>query len=561
MPVFDCTRALAALALVLVSALGAPAPAAGQTGPESAFTIYVRSASLGSEQVSVEKTAEGWTISGTGRVSPPVDLVLRQFKARYTADWAPLELTIDATIRGQASRLHTIVSGTTATTEISGAPGAEPVRRTDAIDPQALFLPTPFISPYEAVAARTIAAAQGTTIVLFQPGQGSFTALVGESVPETIQTVDRVIEARRTALTFQAGGQPPIASELWADDTGRLLRLRIPSQGLDVAREDIAAVSTRRLTMARPNDVDVWIQANGFSIAGTLSKPADAAGPLPAVILVSGSGPTDRDETVAGIPIFGQIANALADAGFAVLRYDKRGIGQSGGRPESATLADYTEDLRAAIRMMRDRKDIDRRRIALVGHSEGGALALMAAAKEKNIAGVALLSTIGSTGAEINLYQVGHALERANRPEAERQSTVDLQKRIQQAVITGKGWEGITIPDAIRRQADTPYFQSFLTYDPAKVMKDVRQPLLIVQGMLDVQVPPSNADQLEALARQRKKAPPVDVVKVPGVNHLLVPAKTGEVDEYAQLGTAAVSPDVLGPLTAWLKKTIGGTSG
>jgi hypothetical protein len=74
-------------------------------------------------------------------------------------------------------------------------------------------------------------------------------------------------------------------------------------------------------------------------------------------------------------------------------------------------------------------------------------------------------------------------------------------------------------------------------------------------------VPPSNADQLEALARQRKKAPPVDVVKVPGVNHLLVPAKTGEVDEYAQLGTAAVSPDVLGPLPAWLKKTIGGTSG
>ena len=94
----------------------------------------------------------------------------------------------------------------------------------------------------------------------------------------------------------------------------------------------------------------------------------------------------------------------------------------------------------------------------------------------------------------------------------------------------------------MRKQADNPEFQSLLMFDPAKVMPDVRQPILIVQGELDTQVSPSNADRLEALARKRKNAPPVDVVKVPGVNHLLVPATTGEVDEYASLTGEHVSP-------------------
>jgi pimeloyl-ACP methyl ester carboxylesterase len=556
MRVFHCTRAIVG-ALATLAVLGAGAGRAdAQPAAESNFTIYVRSAAIGNERITVEKSAAGTIISSTGRLSPPVDVVIRQFTARYDPQWHPLELTIDASIRGQVSSLHTTVNGTSATTEMTGAAGA-PLSTTDTIDPQALFLPNPFIAAYEAIAARTVGAPEGTTLMLYQPGQGSFTALVGASAPERIQTVDRVIEARRTALTFQGSSLPPIDAEIWTDQaSGRLLRLRIPSQGLEAAREDMSAVSTRRLTMSRPNDENIQIPANGFSLAGTLSRPANSTGPLPAVILVGGSGPTDRDETVAGIPIFGEIANAIADAGFAVLRYDKRGVGQSGGRPESATLADYADDLRAAIHTLSDRKDIDKRRIVLVGHSEGGSLALLAASKEGRIAGVVLVATVGTTGAELNMYQVTHALERSNRPEAERQATIDLQRRIQQAVLTGKGWENISVPNAVRRQAETAWFQSFLAFDPAKVMKDVDQPILIVQGMLDTQVPPSNADTLETLARARRKAGPVDVVKVPGVNHLLVPARTGEVDEYRTLGEEHVSPAVIDAVVSWLKKTV-----
>jgi uncharacterized protein len=556
MRVFHCTRAVLVSLTATTLIAGAGGRASAQPAAESTFTIYIRSTPVGSERVSVERSNDGYTISSTGRIGPPIDLVIRQFRARYDTSWKPLELTIDASVRGVESKLHTTVSGTSAASEATGAPGAAPVTGTDVIDLQAVFLPSPFIAPYEAVAARAATAARGTTLLMYAPGVGSFSAIVGEAATERIQTVDRVITARRTPLTFQAGNLPPTDAQLWADENGRLLRLQIPAQTLEVARDDMTAVSTRRLTMTRANDQDVRIQANGFSLTGTLSKPAAAKEPLPAVILVSGSGPTDRDETVAGIPIFGQLAGALADAGFAVLRYDKRGVGQSGGRVESAAMVDYAEDLRAAIRMMSGRKDIDRRRIALVGHSEGGSLALMAAAKEKRLAGVALLATVGTTGADLNLYQVTHALERANRPEAERQNTLELQRRIQQAVLTGKGWETISIPDAVRRQAETPWFQSFLAFDPAKVVKDVEQPLLIVQGELDTQVPLSNADALQALASARKKGGAAEVVKVPGVNHLLVPAKTGEVDEYARLGNVSVSPGVTSALTVWLNRTL-----
>src|SRR3954465_13793916 len=116
--------------------------------------------------------------------------------------------------------------------------------------------------------------------------------------------------------------------------------------------------------------------------------------------------------------------------------------------------------------MISDRKDIDRKRVAVVGHSEGGSVALLAASKNDRAAALVLVATIGVTGKELNLYQVTHGLERSNRSEAEKQATIDMQKQIQEAVLTGKGWDKIDVPEGIRRQADTPWFQSFLAFDP-----------------------------------------------------------------------------------------------
>ena len=553
MRLFHSIRGAARLVAIAV-ALTAAAAGAAQAQTPSTFTVFVRSTPIGNEQVAVERTATGWTITSSGRVGPPVDLILRSFEARYDADWKPLHLQLDQTLGGQSTTLQAEVTGTDARAEVTPLGGAVMIR-SHIIDPRAIFLPNPFVAPWEAVSARLRTATPGEMLSIYQPGQGSFPITVGPTTVEQIKTVDRTVTAHRTHLTLTPVGAPPVDIVVWGDDNGRLLRVSVPAQSLEFAREDIASVGARIVTMSRPNDEEMRIPANGFSLAGTISKPANATGRLPAVILLGGSGPTDRDETAFGIPIFGQVANTLADAGFMVLRYDKRGVGQSGGRTESASLADYAEDAKAAIKAMSDRKDVDRKRIAVVGHSEGGWIAMLASSKNDRVSAVGLIATVGVTGQELNLYQVVHGLERSGRPESEQQSTIDLQKQIQKAVVTGKGWEAINVPDAVKRQADTPYFQSFLTFDPAKHMKDVDQPLLIVQGERDMQVPPSNADQLETLAKSRKKNVPVDKIKVPGINHLLVPATTGEVEEYGRLADRQVSPAVTTALIEWLRRT------
>jgi pimeloyl-ACP methyl ester carboxylesterase len=348
---------------------------------------------------------------------------------------------------------------------------------------------------------------------------------------------------------------------VWTDDTGRLLRFRVNSQGLEVARDDVVAVSARVERMPRPGDEDIRVTSNGFSLAGTLSRPPGSKAPakgdknvprLGAVILVAGSGPVDRDETVAGISVFAQLANTIADSGFLVVRYDKRGVGQSGGRDESVSLEDYAEDVRAIVAYLHKRPDVDPRRIAIVGHSEGGLVGMLAASRDKKgVAALMLIATPGTTGAQLVLEQQQHLLAGMSLPEEERKSRVELQQKLQQAVIAGSGWEGI--PQALRRQAETPWFRSFLLFDPAAVLPKVEDPVFIIQGERDRQVPVRHAQLLLDLAKSRKANWPTDLAIVDGINHLLVPAPTGEVSEYPMLTDKNISPKVLEHVTGWLK--------
>ena len=545
--------ALAAIMPLVASAQPPPVPLPLQEAGATSFTIFLRGTPIGSEQVALSRTATGWTIVSSGRLGAPIDVVARRLQVRYTPDWRPLEFTLEGTVRGQPQTIRTVVEGTTAKSDMVVAGQAS--QKTDTIDPNALLLlSNSFFGPYDALAARLKTAASGAEIPVYLLPQTSITIRVGESSAEQIQTAARLVSARRTRIALMLPGAQ-LDADLWTDDVGRMIRLSVPLQSLEVVREDIASVSSRSVSISRPNDEQVKIPSNGFSLAGTLSRPAQASAPrLPAVALVGGSGPADRDSLAFGIPILGQIAGALADAGFIVVRYDKRGIGQSGGRAESASLADYAEDVRATVRMLSDRKDVDPKRIALIGYSEGGLIALMAAAKEKRIAGVALIATPGITGADVVLAQQQHLLNRMTLTPEEKQAKVEAQKKIHDAVITGKGLE--LLPPDVRRTVDTAEFQSLLTSDPAKLVASVRQPLLIVQGGLDTQIEPQNADRLEALARARKNAPPVEVVKVPTVNHLLVPATTGEADEYGTLKDKQVSQLVTEALVTWLKKTL-----
>jgi len=303
-----------------------------------------------------------------------------------------------------------------------------------------------------------------------------------------------------------------------------------------------------------PGESNVMIPGLGFNLASTVTLPAGApaGGRHPAVILVPGSGPVDRDATVAGIPIFAQLTQALAQQGYLVVRYDKRGVGQSGGRDERATIEDYAADALSIYQWLKRRKDVDKNRISIVGHSEGGAVAMIAAAREEDLAAVVLIAAPGTRGADLILEQQRNLLDVMKTSEEERRAKIDLQQKIQLAVMTGVGWEAL--PAEMRKRADSPWFKSLLEFDPAKWMPRVKQPLLIVQGALDRQVPPDHAEKLAALARQRKKNPPVEVLHLPGVNHLLVRAETGEVAEYARLKEKTIVPEVAAKIADFLRR-------
>ena len=551
-------RTYALLALLAAVTWSAPALAQNRPPPEpldAMFNVFVRGTLIGFERVRVEQTATGWTISSIGQLSPPLDVLNRRFELLYDSEWRPLKLSIDATVKGQPYSLQTTFRGGSATSEVRQ--GSERTTQTAAVSAETVVLPNDFFAAYEALTRRLAGLAAGAELPVYVAPLGEVTVRLNSFSDDQIQTAVDVIDVRRYQLTFLDPGLP-FEAEIWADADHRLLRVSVPAASLDIARQDVISAGSRLLSERHPGDEEVRVGASGFSLAATITKPVGqapaAAGRWPAVLLVPGSESVDRDEDVFGIPIFGQIAGALADAGFLVARYDKRGVGQSGGRAESAALEDYADDVRIMVRYLDKRPDVDRQRIVAVGHSEGGWVALLAASKENKIAGLALVATPSIVGAELVLEQQRRVLDRTVDSLVERHALIDLQRKIHQAVISGRGWDDI--PADLRRQADTPWFRSFLTFDPADAMRKVRQPVIIVQGELDRQVPPYHADQLVELARARNRDVSADAVLLGGINHLLVPATTGEAGEYARLAGETVSPELVSAIIDWLSRTL-----
>jgi pimeloyl-ACP methyl ester carboxylesterase len=522
------------------------------------YLVFFRSIPVGREDVLVLQTAEGWTVRGTSRIGPPIDITTRVAEVLYDASWRPRSLLIDGVVRGQDVMLKTTFIDGKAS-NIIAVQGA-PQSKVDEVAADTIPLPNTFLGSYAALAARLRGTAAGAELKAYIAPQGEVALSVAAVASERIETPRAHIPATRYSVNvMNPAPVGTVAMTVWTDANGALLRFSVPSQLLEVAREDIASAASRTAAFSAPGDETVAIPSTGFNLASTITKPAKASGPMPAVVLIGGSGSTDRDETVAGIPIFGQLARDLVAAGYFVVRYDKRGIGQSGGRSESVTLSDYAEDARAVVEWLKKRNDIDKKRIALVGHSEGGLVALQVAARERDdVAALVTIAAPSTNGSVIVLEQQKHVLDRMKMDYAERTSKIALQEKINAAVLGTGTWDDV--PANVRRQAETPWFQSYLAFDPATVLKDTSQPLLVVQGELDTQVAPYHADKLAELARGRKRKADVDVLKVPGINHLLVPAKTGEVDEYASLGSdAQVSPALTSGIATWLTKTLART--
>lgn len=548
-------RASAYCTLAALLLTGPPVTAQTPSAPTAAttFNVFVRSMPVGFERIELVQDIDGWTIRSRGDLAHPINLQNRRFEIKYDEQWSPRSLDIQGIRNDAPFSLQTTFDETGATSVVEQA--GQRANFSTPTSADAVVLPEYFFAAYEAFAARLAGAEIGDQFSVFVPRQGATSARLAGISTSRIEMPSAVINARVHNLLFEQAGAP-VAVAVWTDAGQRLVRVTIPLAGLDVAREDVVSVSARVRQVSHTGDEDTRIGSEGFSLAVTITTPVDRPRPVggwPAVLLVASSSSTDRDGTVSGVPILGQIANALADAGYLTLRYDRRGSGQSGGRSESATIETHADDARALVRYLDRRDDVDQDRITLLGHDDGGWVAIIAARRERRADNLVLVGTPAGTGTELILEQQRAALDQLAVPEAERAENIRLQRQIHDAVLDGGTWNGV--PEAMRSQADTPWFRSFLEFDAADTLRRTRQPLLILRGSLDQQAGPHHAEQLEVVARTRRREATVEVLTLDGLDHLLVETESSDQPAYGDLSRSSVSQLFTNRLINWLART------
>lgn len=336
---------------------------------------------------------------------------------------------------------------------------------------------------------------------------------------------------------------------VWAD--GAPSEVRVPAQNLRAVRATAPVPATPPVSYDAPADAPYTAEhvsiytPRGYTLAGTLTRPKGVSGPVPVVITISGSGPQDRDSRipiVRGYAPFRDIADTLGRRGIAVMRYDDRGVGESGGggaMRDTATSEDFADDVLSVVNYLRLRKDIDGSRVALAGHSEGGLIAPIAAVKDPRIRAVALLAGPAITGRKVLEYQNENGIRAANVSESQRDS---LRR---------------TVPAALDSLARTNrWMRYFMTTDPLVTARRVKQPVLVLQGDTDMQVTPEQADTLAA-AMRRAGNRSVTLRRFPATNHLFLADSSGSPTGYAMLKATKVRQEVLGALADWAVRTIG----
>ncbi|HEY7545082.1 MAG TPA: alpha/beta fold hydrolase [Blastocatellia bacterium] len=315
-------------------------------------------------------------------------------------------------------------------------------------------------------------------------------------------------------------------------------------------------------------DVTYENAKGGVRLAGTLTLPR-AKGPFAAVLLITGSGAQDRNEALLGHKPFLVLADHLTRRGIAVLRVDDRGVGGSTGKVAESTSDDFAGDVLAGIEYLETRKEIDPKKIGLIGHSEGGLIAPIVASRSKDVAFIVLMAGPGLTGEEI-IYLQSALIARANGAKDEmiaqnrliQEKTFAVIKQEKDNSLAEKKLleiNGATTEEQQKAAAPRirPYlstwFRYFLTYDPIPFLKQVRCPVLAINGELDLQVP--YKENLAAIEAALKAGNNKDhtAISLPGLNHLFQNCKTGSPDEYAKI-EETIAPVALQAISDWILK-------
>ncbi|MBZ0278277.1 MAG: alpha/beta hydrolase [Anaerolineae bacterium] len=328
---------------------------------------------------------------------------------------------------------------------------------------------------------------------------------------------------------------------------------------------------------------EVTFTNGDITLAGTLSLPPGDE-PHPAVILISGSGPQDRNETitpVSEIQSFRLIADALARAGIAVLRYDDRGVGQSTGVYADANLTDFTGDANAAVNFLLERPEINPAQIGLIGHSEGAIVAPMVALGNTNVAFIVSLAGPANRGFEVMMMQELDVLEASGASDEEYSQQIANQGIIM-PLVEARDWDTLrtTLQDMIQAQIaalpedqratigdpaefaaqqtaqmlatyQSPWYQEFAYHNPADDWAQITIPVLGIFGEFDIQVnPDQNAPAMQS-ALESAQNPDFQIVTIPGMNHLLQQTTRLSLEDYGTL-EPALHPDLMPTIIDWL---------
>lgn len=316
----------------------------------------------------------------------------------------------------------------------------------------------------------------------------------------------------------------------------------------------------------REEEVRYENKEQNVTLAGTLTIP-QGTGPFRAVLLITGSGPQDRDESLLGHKPFLVLSDYLTRRKIAVLRADDRGVGNSTGKFSGATSADFATDVGAGVAFLKTRHEINPHEIGLIGHSEGGMIAAMVASRNPDVAFIVMLAGPGIPGDEILVLQARLLSKSAGLSDQQAQKDAEQEREILAFVKNNKDDAALEkdlreklsgqVPETQIgmqvKEINSPWFRYFISYDPATALEKVKCPVLALDGEKDMQVPPAQNVPAIRGALQKAGNQHFEVDEMPGLNHLFQTATTGAPSEYAEI-EETMSPVVLEKVATWILK-------
>jgi pimeloyl-ACP methyl ester carboxylesterase len=531
----NAPRRIAGILGALVVAL---VTTAGAQQPESAV-FFVR---LGHDTLAAEIVSfTNGRADGDLRYRTPVARVQRAIKLSPTFELQRLDLTSGSGARGEVGTTHSVITVRGDSADISSGLTPPPTPS----QTRSFALPRGTV-PFNNLSGLTLELVLRRARVI-----GGDTVMVPMLIaPGQVMSV-RVTRAGADSAVMSIAG---VDIRARTDAVGRFLGATIPSQGAFFDRApggtpipswapDIVSYDAPAGAPYTAESIIVHTPA-GIALAGTLTIPSHRTGSrLPAVVLITGSGSQDRDEAAPVVSKnyrpFREIADTLSRRGIAVLRLDDRGVGGSSMGLPTATSADFADDIRAALALLRTRADIDPARLGLVGHSEGGIIGPMIGATDTSVHALVIIAGTAKTGRAISSFQRRYLIEHS--------AVVAPDKRDSVMMVSDHEVEKLF--------ATPGWWRFFADYDPLPTAKRVKAPTLILQGETDTQVTPEQANMIAAAMRAGGNRS-VTVRTFPRMNHLMLEDPSGDPSGYKTLSSYTVRRDFLGALADWLARTL-----